>query len=235
MRSFCGNRPATISPTVTAGFRWQPEMCPIAYAIVSTVSPNASDTPRSPIPTCGNAAESTAPRTPRTPARTSRRTPRQPASTKAWDLLSRSNDTNDDLRALITRRARRRGRNIARIPACARRIPRAPPSKLRGRGLTRPMGARSPDVEPTVPAPVPVPAPNPGLGKGTGTGTGTAWTIAHILAVRAVVILSKTPSRGPPGWTALSIPRPSPACPFPPPPHLARSGPDFASVGGWSP
>src|SRR4029450_11544814 len=42
-------------------------MCPIAYAIVSTVSPKANDTPRSPIPTCGTAAARTAlPQPPRT-------------------------------------------------------------------------------------------------------------------------------------------------------------------------
>ena len=52
---------------MTAGFRWQPEMCPIAYAIVRTVSPNASATPSSPMPTCGNAADSTAlPQPPKT-------------------------------------------------------------------------------------------------------------------------------------------------------------------------
>ncbi len=42
-------------------------MWPIAYAIVSTVSPNASDTPNRPIPTFGNPAESTAlPQPPKT-------------------------------------------------------------------------------------------------------------------------------------------------------------------------
>src|SRR5947207_3426110 len=35
-------------------------MWPMAYAIVSTVSPNASDTPSRPIPTLGNAADRTA-------------------------------------------------------------------------------------------------------------------------------------------------------------------------------
>ena len=45
---------------VTAGFRWQPEIGPIAYAMVSTVSPNASDTPSRPMPTVGNVAASTA-------------------------------------------------------------------------------------------------------------------------------------------------------------------------------
>src|SRR6188768_4053845 len=51
----------------TAGLRWQPEMCPMANAIVRTVRPNASDTPSSPIPTSGKAAASTAlPQPPRT-------------------------------------------------------------------------------------------------------------------------------------------------------------------------
>src|SRR5882724_7495438 len=45
---------------VTAGFRWQPDTCPIAYAIVTTVSPDASETPTSPIPTWGKPAAITA-------------------------------------------------------------------------------------------------------------------------------------------------------------------------------
>src|SRR5581483_3821110 len=45
----------------------QPEMCPIANAIVKTVRPNASETPRRPILTWGNAAANTAlPHPPRT-------------------------------------------------------------------------------------------------------------------------------------------------------------------------
>src|SRR5688572_2234074 len=51
-------------PIVTAGLKWPPEMCPTAYAIVSTVSPKASDTPRRPMPRLEsgppNAAASTA-------------------------------------------------------------------------------------------------------------------------------------------------------------------------------
>ena len=43
-----------------AGFRWQPDIWPIANAIVTTVSPNAKATPNKPMPTCGNAAASTA-------------------------------------------------------------------------------------------------------------------------------------------------------------------------------
>src|SRR5262245_43665440 len=54
------NRLPTTSPIVTAGFRWQPEMWPIPYAIVSTVKPKAKATPRNPIPRFGNAAASTA-------------------------------------------------------------------------------------------------------------------------------------------------------------------------------
>src|SRR5436190_19557262 len=41
-------RPATTSPTDTAGLRWQPEIGPIAYAIVRTVKPKASETPSQP-------------------------------------------------------------------------------------------------------------------------------------------------------------------------------------------
>ena len=37
----------------TAGLRWQPDMCPIAKAIVITVRPKASATPRKPMPRVG--------------------------------------------------------------------------------------------------------------------------------------------------------------------------------------
>src|SRR5664279_2914717 len=60
MRSFAGKRPPATSPTDTAGLKWPPEMGPTAYAIVSTVRPNASATPANPIPRFGNAAASTA-------------------------------------------------------------------------------------------------------------------------------------------------------------------------------
>ncbi len=53
-------RPPAHRPTVTAGLKWPPEMWPTAYAIVSTVRPNASDTPTNPIPSPGKAAASTA-------------------------------------------------------------------------------------------------------------------------------------------------------------------------------
>src|SRR6185312_4597164 len=52
-RSLPGNRLPKYSPIDTAGFRWQPEICPMAYAMVSTVSPNASATPTKPMPTPG--------------------------------------------------------------------------------------------------------------------------------------------------------------------------------------
>src|SRR5271169_2775059 len=48
------------SPTLTAGFKWQPEMCPMANAMVSTVSPKARATPTNPMPTVGKPAASTA-------------------------------------------------------------------------------------------------------------------------------------------------------------------------------
>src|SRR5215467_7360973 len=51
----------------TAGLRWQPEMCPMAKAMVSSVRPKASATPRNPMPRFGNAAASTAlPQPPKT-------------------------------------------------------------------------------------------------------------------------------------------------------------------------
>ncbi len=54
------NRRATASPTVTAGLKWPPEMCPTAYAIVRTASPKARATPSRPTPTPGKPAASTA-------------------------------------------------------------------------------------------------------------------------------------------------------------------------------
>ena len=48
------------SATVTAGLKWPPEMCPNAYAPVSTASPNASATPSRPTPTSSKRALSTA-------------------------------------------------------------------------------------------------------------------------------------------------------------------------------
>ena len=53
-------RPLTDRPTETAGFRWQPEIWPMAYAIVRTVRPKAKDTPIKPIPTPRKAAARTA-------------------------------------------------------------------------------------------------------------------------------------------------------------------------------
>jgi hypothetical protein len=51
----------------TAGFKWQPEICPTANAIVNTVRPKASDTPKKPIPVFGKVAARTAlPQPPRT-------------------------------------------------------------------------------------------------------------------------------------------------------------------------
>src|SRR4029077_9383399 len=72
-------RPPITSPKETAGFKWTPETGPIAKAIVSTVSPKASATPSSPIPTCGNAADSTA--LPQ-PPNTSQKAPRNSAAAR---------------------------------------------------------------------------------------------------------------------------------------------------------
>src|SRR5258708_10883127 len=51
---------ATASPRLAAGFKWQPEMCPIAKAMVSTVRPKARATPEYPMPTLGTPAAITA-------------------------------------------------------------------------------------------------------------------------------------------------------------------------------
>src|SRR4051812_39049530 len=58
--SLPGIRPAAKHPSVTAGLKCPPETCPTAYAMVSTDSPNANETPSSPMPTCGKAAARTA-------------------------------------------------------------------------------------------------------------------------------------------------------------------------------
>src|ERR1700730_15827003 len=82
IRSFAGNRPPQQRPTDTAGLRWQPETWPIAYAMVKTVRPNASETPTNPMPSVGNAAANTA--LPQ-PPRTSQRVPMNSA-TKRLDM-----------------------------------------------------------------------------------------------------------------------------------------------------
>src|SRR5580700_10483155 len=61
---------------VMAGFKWHPEMWPMANAMVITVSPNASATPTNPMPNCGNAAAKTA--APQ-PPKTSQNVPRNSA------------------------------------------------------------------------------------------------------------------------------------------------------------
>src|SRR5690348_18347250 len=62
-----GKRPPAHKPTDTAGLKCPPEIGPSAYAPVSTVNPNASETPVNPMPTSGNVAASTAlPQPPRT-------------------------------------------------------------------------------------------------------------------------------------------------------------------------
>src|SRR6185436_9441732 len=73
-----GKRPPAHNPTDTAGLKWPPEIGPSAYAQVSTVRPNASATPANPMPSCGNAAASTA--LPH-PPRTSHNVPRNSAET----------------------------------------------------------------------------------------------------------------------------------------------------------
>src|ERR1700682_2902613 len=50
----------TTSPKLMAGFKWQPEMCPMAKAMVRTVRPKARATPANPMPRPGKPAASTA-------------------------------------------------------------------------------------------------------------------------------------------------------------------------------
>src|SRR5262245_31030556 len=76
-RCAAGNRPPAHNPTDTAGLKCPPEMGPNVYAPVSTVSPNASETPRRPIPTPGKVAARTA--LPH-PPRTSQNVPRNSAA-----------------------------------------------------------------------------------------------------------------------------------------------------------
>src|SRR5688572_15848077 len=62
-----GKRPPAHNPIDTAGLKCPPEIGPNAYAPVSTVNPNASETPVNPMPTSGKVAASTAlPQPPRT-------------------------------------------------------------------------------------------------------------------------------------------------------------------------
>ncbi len=54
------NRPPDQRPRGTAGLRWQPDICPIANAMVNTVKPNAKETPSNPMPTFEKEAARTA-------------------------------------------------------------------------------------------------------------------------------------------------------------------------------
>src|SRR3990167_179978 len=64
--SRAGNRPPTHRPTETAGLRWQPEIWPMAKAMVNTVRPNAMATPSTPIPRGEEAASTALPQPPNT-------------------------------------------------------------------------------------------------------------------------------------------------------------------------
>src|SRR5262249_13867379 len=55
-----GNRFPIATPTAIAGSKWQPATAPIAQAIAPPLKPNASATPRTPTPNCGNPADNTA-------------------------------------------------------------------------------------------------------------------------------------------------------------------------------
>lgn len=55
-----GKRLPTTRPMETAGLRWQPGMCPMAKAMVRTVSPKTRETPTKPMPSVGTPAARTA-------------------------------------------------------------------------------------------------------------------------------------------------------------------------------
>src|SRR5271163_1670416 len=89
-KSEAGKRLPTTSPRLIAGFKWQPEMWPMAKAMVRTVSPKAKATPRYPMPTLGTPAASTA--APH-PPKTSQKVPKNSAAARLpigmGDLLER--------------------------------------------------------------------------------------------------------------------------------------------------
>ena len=75
-------RPASSMPSVTAGFTWQPEIGPMAYASASITKPKVSAMPSVPI---YSAASTAAP----TPKKTSSSVPRNSAAS-GWGLSSRA-------------------------------------------------------------------------------------------------------------------------------------------------
>lgn len=88
--SAAGKRLPAASPIETAGLRWQPEMWPIASAMVGTVSPNANATPANPMPELGNAAARTA--LPQ-PPKTSQKVPRHSARERLPSVADVSSST----------------------------------------------------------------------------------------------------------------------------------------------
>src|ERR1700731_2874622 len=80
-----GNRPPAHNPKLTAGLIWHPEIRPIAYAMVSSVSPKAKATPVKPIPSLEKPAASTA--LPH-PTKTSQNVPMNSAPTRRDRLIS---------------------------------------------------------------------------------------------------------------------------------------------------
>src|SRR5262249_4793611 len=74
-------------------------MWPMAYAIVSTVRPNARDTPSRPMPTFGNAAASTA--LPQ-PPKTSQKVPSASAARRFPSDMTSSFDARDETLAAVT-------------------------------------------------------------------------------------------------------------------------------------
>src|SRR6202030_238298 len=79
-----GNRPPAHNPKLTAGLIWHPEIRPIAYAMVSSVSPKAKATPVKPIPSLEKPAASTA--LPH-PTKTSQNVPMNSAPTRRDRLI----------------------------------------------------------------------------------------------------------------------------------------------------
>src|SRR5208282_553391 len=71
-------------PKLIAGFKWQPEMCPMANAMVSTVKPKARATPTNPMPSVGKPAASTA--APH-PPKTSQKVPKNSARARLLRVI----------------------------------------------------------------------------------------------------------------------------------------------------
>ncbi len=115
-------RPATAAPMVTRGLKWAPDTCPTAYAIVITVRPNASATPRN-----------------RYRAGRSGPPPRWGRGTSRAKMALRSHRRPARGAEGLGAQPRAHGRSAhhVSIPLWAGRRPRAPHSRARGRVRAR--------------------------------------------------------------------------------------------------